>query len=89
VLSGSEDDFENFLVSNELWGGSGSLADSTFCYRSGPEDSEQNQLRRKGRKSFQNLMIDLGRLQISLGKTNIRTLGWVETFEGWKRTGLR
>jgi hypothetical protein len=88
VLSGSEVDFENFLVSNELWGGSGSLADSAFCYQSGPKDSEENQLRRKRKKSFENLMIHLGRLQLRLGKKNVRTLFWVEAFESWKQAGL-
>ncbi|HEY1256621.1 MAG TPA: hypothetical protein VGF01_17750 [Terracidiphilus sp.] len=87
ALSGSEEDFEKFLISNELWGGSGSLADSAFCDRAGTD--EENQIRRKGKKLFESLMIDLGQLQMRIGKTNMRTNMWVEAFTQWKNIGIR
>jgi hypothetical protein len=88
VCSAPNQEFEEFLVSNELWGGSGSLADSAFAFRSGSDQDEKNRIRRKNRAEFEDLMIQLGRLQIAQGKTNIRTSRWVDAFEGWKNAGV-
>jgi hypothetical protein len=72
-----------FLVSNELWGGSGSIADSVFCgdQRFDGWDVKKNRLRQ-----FEGLMIRLGRLQMDAGRANIRTAMWVEAFKKWRST---
>jgi hypothetical protein len=87
--SAPDKEFEEFLVSNDLWGGSGSLADSVFAFRSGGDQDERNRLRKKNRAEFEGLMIQLGRHQMAQGKTNLRTSRWVEAFEAWKHAGLR
>ena len=81
-LNGSEERLEQFLVSNELWGGSGSLADSAFVFDPNHPDSPEK--RKSSAKVFQRLMIKLGRAQIAAGQVNVRTLMWVEAFESWQ-----
>jgi hypothetical protein len=76
ALSGSAQDLENFLISNELWGGSGSIADRPFVDRS-PQ-----------RKELEKLLIRLGRIQLRSGKTNIRTQSWVTACEKWHERGI-
>ncbi len=77
ALSGSDAGLEAFLVSNELWGGSGSIADGCFA-----SDKDC-------RSKLEVLLIQLGELQIEAGRTNVRTAGWVAAFENWRRAGLR
>ena len=77
ALSGSQQTFDAFLISNELWGGAGSIPDSAFV-------SDQTRLAR-----FEDLMIRLGRLQIETGRTNVRTESWVRAFESWRDSDLR
>jgi len=77
ALSKTDDALDEFLVSNELWGGMGWLADQGFV-----SDKARRGL-------FESLMIKLGRLQIEAGKTNIRTEMWVRVFEDWRKAGLR
>jgi hypothetical protein len=79
VLSGSDADLEVFLVSNELWGGSGSVADEA-----GLVDGH----RTDGSRRIQRALIQLGSEQIRLGKTNSRTETWVEAFKKWERAGI-
>ena len=79
--------FEEFLVSNELWGGSGSFADSAFAFR-GEDQYETIRLRKNNRAEFEGLMIQLGKHQMAQGKTNVRTSMWVGAFEKWKRAGV-
>jgi hypothetical protein len=76
VLMGPAEAIERFLISNDLWGGSGSIADSAFA--SDPTRP----------KKFYQLMVQLGRLQIEARKTNPRTEIWVTAFEHWLRTGV-
>ena len=76
ALSGSAQTLEEFLRSNELWGGAGSIADQPFDGRS----AQRNELER--------LLIRLGRIQLSHGNANIRTKNWVEAFEKWHQLGL-
>jgi hypothetical protein len=76
ALSGSARTFEEFLRSNELWGGAGSIADQAFVGR-----SEQ-------RRELENLLIQLGRIQLSHGNANVRTKSWVEAFEKWHQLGM-
>ena len=62
---------EDFLVSNQLWGGAGSIADQALL--------ENKNLR----KDLENLLIKLGRLQIEKNKVNVRTEMWIDAFEKW------
>src|SRR5580692_12966215 len=66
ALSGSAQTLEEFLRSNELWGGAGSIADPPFDGRSAQ------------RKELEKLLIQLGRLQLRDGNANVRTRTWVE-----------
>jgi hypothetical protein len=61
-----------FLTSNELWGGMGSIADQSLI-----EDP-------MARGEFEALMIRLGGEQLRLGKVNARTEWWVAAFEEWQ-----
>jgi hypothetical protein len=76
ALSGSEEELEKFLISNELWGGSGSIADQSLV-----SDSR--------RRALEGLLIRLGRLQLAAGKTNPRTAMWVGAFEKWQPECVR
>jgi hypothetical protein len=84
--SASDQEFEAFLISNELFGGSGSLADSAFAFRGDPYEREL--VRKKHRAEFEGLMIQLGRRQLAQGKANVRNSRWVDAFEKWKRAGV-
>ena len=66
----------DFLVSNELWGGAGSIADQAICGTT--ED----------RLFLESLLIDLGDIQIIAGKVNQRTEMWVTAFKEWKNKGI-
>jgi hypothetical protein len=77
-LKGSEESVDGFLISNDLWGGSGSVADSGFASAS----CEEN------RAKFQRLMIEIGRLQLAADRVNVRTRMWVEAFEQWRHNGI-
>lgn len=76
--SGSRYGLEEFLRSNELWGGSGSIADQAGM-RSG---------RTKGTRNIERALINLGELQMSLGINNQRTASWVEVFKSWADDGI-
>lgn len=95
AASGSEEKLNKFLVSNELWGGPGSLADSAFCSKSNdplvrysPNDPDELE-RKKNSAAFQDLMIELGQAQITAKQVNVRTNMWVEAFEDWRDKGFR
>ena len=75
ALSGSDQALQEFLRSNELWGGAGSISDQACVGR-----SEQ-------RKELERLLIQLGRIQLRHGNTNARTKTWVEAFEKWSHLG--
>jgi hypothetical protein len=85
-LTGTEEALNSFLISNELWGGSGSVADSAFAY---DEKNAHWPNREKSRAALERLMIKLGRLQIAAGQVNVRTQMWVEAFERWRDSGIR
>lgn len=76
-LSGSDQAIEEFLRSNELWGGAGSIADEAF---SGGRSAQ--------RKELEALLIRLGTIQLDYGVANIRTKVWVQAFEKWQRLGI-
>ena len=77
ALHGDEEKLWAYLVSNDLWGGAGSIADQPLLEM--PEE----------RKRLDALMILLGREQIRIGRVNVRTQMWVSTFEKWHAENLR
>jgi hypothetical protein len=83
ALHGPEKTLETFLASNELWGGSGSIADNSLIPRNGDHSLDGP------RATLEGLLIHLGGLQMDLGYTNVRTETWVNVFEEWRRKGVR
>lgn len=67
----------DYLVSNELWGGAGSVADQGVLEF--PD----------ARRQLETLLIRLGREQMSMGRVNVRTEMWVSAFEKWQAEGIR
>ena len=78
ALSCPDDSLVAFLMSNELWGGSGSIADQAGLALG----------RRDGRRRIEQALIALGAEQIRAGHVNIRTASWVDTFKEWQARGL-
>ncbi len=76
ILEGGENELWQFLVSNELWGGAGSIADQALI--------ENKALRKK----LQELLIELGEEQEKLKRVNVRTGMWVSAFKQWKQQGI-
>jgi hypothetical protein len=77
ALSGSLDDLKGFLASNDLWGGSGSLADQA--------GSEQSRI---VKRLIEAALIKLGEQQILEGVKNVRTQMWINTFRQWQIDGI-
>jgi hypothetical protein len=77
VLLGTSAELEAFVVSDDLWGGSGSLADMV-CMEQG----------RDGRRAVEAALIDLGEVQLREGLVNERTAAWVEAFREWRGSGI-
>ena len=71
AVLGDEEKIWNFLSSNELWGGAGSVADQALIEF--PD----------ARKQLEILLIGLGREQLSLKRVNVHTEMWVSAFEKW------
>ena len=80
ALAGPDTSLDQFLVSNELWGGSGSIADSAGITAGGVQ---------KLRKELEDKLIEIGRMQMQSGAVNPRTEMWVTTFEYWRDNGFR
>jgi len=78
ALEGSEQDLRAFLVSNELWGGAGSIADQ----------AEASQGRGDARREIEGALIRLGLEQIRQDVVNSRTDMWVDTFCRWRQAGI-
>jgi hypothetical protein len=78
VLSAAEGKLDDFIKSNELWGGPGSIADQAGL-KAG---------RTEGRKEIERALIALGKEQVAQGKVNPRTAGWVNTFLEWNDKGI-
>ncbi len=74
-MSGGERD--QFLVSNELWGGAGSIADQAGI-----------NVGRSVRREVESALIDLGQEQIRRGLVNPRTVSWVDVFKKWRDDGI-
>jgi hypothetical protein len=79
ALLGSNEDILRFLVSNEVWGGAGSIAD-----QAGMTDGR----RTDGTRAIQSALIALGEEQIRQGIVNVRTDMWTGAFRTWKRDGI-
>jgi hypothetical protein len=77
VLAGPEDELRAFLESNDLWGGSGSLADMAGVERE-----------RAARRRIEWALIELGEAQLRTGVANQRTSMWVEAFRKWQSSGI-
>jgi hypothetical protein len=77
ALAGNESSLHAFLVSNELWGGSGSIADQA--------GSDQS---RDTRRPIEAALLALGLEQIRRGLVNARTRMWVDAFQQWHRAGI-
>ena len=78
ALAGSDDSVREFLVSNELWGGPGSVADQ----------AGMTGLRDDSRRAIEAALVDLGMAQIRAGIVNVRTAMWVGVFQTWQRDGI-
>jgi hypothetical protein len=78
ALASPDESVVAFLTSNELWGGSGSIADQAGLALG----------RRDGRRRIEQALIALGKEQIRAGHVNIRTASWVDTFKDWEERGL-
>jgi hypothetical protein len=74
---GDEKKMWDYLTSNELWGAAGWVADQAVLEF--PD----------ARRQLETLLIRLGREQMSLGRTNVRTAMWVSAFEKWRAEGIR
>jgi len=64
----AEDDVWKFIISNDLWGGSGSISDQALL--------DNKDLRIK----LEMLLIELGNMQMRMDKVNPRTKMWVSSF---------
>ena len=73
ALEAGGERLETFLRSNELWGGSGSIADQAGigCGRG------------EGRRSIEAALVQLGELQVGLKLVNERTEMWLMAFRSW------
>jgi hypothetical protein len=71
ALTGPEDKLKKFLVSNELWGGAGSIADQALIET------------REKRTRVEKVLAKLGKLQMKLGLINERTSMWTSAFRMW------
>jgi len=78
AIEGTDEQLGAFLTSNELWGGSGSVAD---CALVGRDRSE-------ARRAVERVLIRLGNEQLRAGTVNPRIAMWVEAFTKWKDMGL-
>jgi hypothetical protein len=74
ALEGDDGAMNVYLQSNDLWGGSGSIADQACLTGRG-----------ETRKNLERLLIKLGNEQGRVGVVNVRTAEWVTVFEGWAR----
>jgi hypothetical protein len=70
ALASSDKAVAEFLTSNALWGGSGSIADSAFV---GNQSFDGFDTLAARAARFKALMIRLGRLQMDARRTNVRT----------------
>jgi hypothetical protein len=78
VCCGPDAECDAFLVSNELWGGPGSIAD---CAGVGEKRSA-------ARLKIEHLLVQIGNEQMRSGHVNPRTEMWLRAFTAWERAGI-
>ena len=78
-LAAAENRLEEFLTSNELWGGAGSIADQAGLPKGRRTDKT---------REIEEALIRLGKEQVRLGLVNPRTASWIATFAEWRRKGI-
>lgn len=78
TLSAAEGRLDDFLVSNELWGGAGSIADQAVMHSG----------RGVERRDIERVLIDLGKEQVAQGNVNPRTVSWINAFIEWRKNGI-
>ena len=76
ALSGTEEDLKAYLISNELWGGAGSIVDQALIET------------RESRRNIEKLLAELGEIQLKHGIVNVRTEMWTTTFREWQKQGI-
>jgi hypothetical protein len=76
ALAGSDEDLESYVISNELWGGAGSVADQALV-----ED-------RPNRRKVEAVLANLGEIQMKQGMVNVRTEMWTSAFRKWQKEGI-
>jgi hypothetical protein len=79
AAAGTDAELRAFLTSNELWGGAGSIAD-----QGGMKEGKRTDKTRK----VESVLIRLGTEQLTDGAANVRTAGWVNTFQQWANSGI-
>jgi hypothetical protein len=79
VVDADEGAVWTYLISNELWGGPGSIADQGLTSGEG---------RSTARRRLEKALTDLGEWQLSQGKFNVRTEMWVDAFRQWEKAGI-
>jgi len=79
ALAGDDRSLREYLISNDLWGGAGSIADQALV---GTAAS------REGRKKAEAILADLGEMQMAAGLLNVRTEMWTSAFRKWQRGGI-
>jgi hypothetical protein len=79
AAAGDEEQLKVFLTSNDLWGGSGSIADQAGISKG--DRSPQ-------RKRIEATLVALGQEQLNIGIANVRTAMWVGAFQEWKQSGI-
>jgi hypothetical protein len=77
AMTASQSGLDAFLASNELSGGSGSIAD---CAGGGG--------RSESRRRIECVLIQLGKEQMRAGHVNPRTEMWVTTFSKWDELAI-
>jgi hypothetical protein len=77
AAAGSDEQLLDFLTSNDLWGGAGSIADQAGGDKRTPQ-----------RRRIETVLVALGHEQLKTGQTNVRTEMWVSAFEEWARRGI-
>jgi hypothetical protein len=78
ACEGTDEELYAYLLSNDLWGGSGSVADQAGI---GTDRGHK-------RKAIEAALISLGNAQIKNEIVNVRTAGWVQAFEYWKCSNI-
>jgi hypothetical protein len=79
AVAAPDQELDTFLRSNDLWGGSGSIADCAGMIGGQRTD---------GTRKIEHALIQLGNEQIRAGKVDQRTAMWVETFSKWEKAGI-